>query len=60
MSSWLTDTEAPKVTQAIVIALGCLLELDRETLLLKTPHIQNTAHKETQMVASSLPATLIM
>lgn len=59
MSSWLTDTEAPNATQAFAIAPGCPPELDSMALLLKTPHTQNTAHEETNMVTSSLPATFI-
>lgn len=55
MSSWPADTEAPKATRALVIALSCPPELDSEA--------EDTTHSEysTQrsQAGSFLPASYI-
>lgn len=41
--------EAHKITQVTGIALGCPLELDGKTLLLKTGFVLRTGHREVKL-----------
>lgn len=54
--------ETPKALQAVAIALGCLLELEGNTLLLQRPHTQDQDVEGvgwTDLKASSLAPNLI-